>query len=138
MHPNDLKRLAIATLAATALIALRPGVARADQRIACPVLATQLDTAEPIIGPVNGPAPWGELHSDDKTLKDGTFVQEYYLSGGVTTQLEKWIICKYADDTYKALKLPTETKKCSVAFKSTGADPATKKPRYRVDITCSP
>jgi len=136
MHPNDLKRLAVAALAATALVALRPGMAKAEQHVACPVLAVQLDTAAPILGPVNGPYPWAELHSEAKTKKDGTFVQEYDLTGGVAPQLEKWMICYYVDAKHQAVKLPTATKKCSIASKPDGTDPVTKKPKYRLDITC--
>jgi hypothetical protein len=138
MHPHDLKRLAIiAAMAVTALITLRPGMAKAGQPIACPVQAVKLDTAAPILGPVNGPYPWGELHSEATTKKDGTFVQEYDLAGGVATQMEKWMICHYVDGTYQAVKLPTATKQCRVASKPDGVDPVTRKPKYRVDITCS-
>lgn len=135
MHPNDLKRLVVAALAVVALVALRPGIAKAEQHVACPVLVVQLDTAAPILGPVDGPYPWGELHSEAKTKKDGTFVQEYDL-GGVAPQVEKWMICHYVDATYQAVRLPTATRTCSIASKRAGIDPVTKKPKYRVGITC--
>lgn len=136
MHPNDLKRLAVAALSAVALVALQPGIAKAEQHVACPVLAVQLDTAAPILGPVNGPYPWAELHSETKTEKDGTFIREYDLTGGVATQSEKWMICYYVDATHQAVKLPTATKKCSIAFQPDGTVPSTRKPKYRVDIIC--
>lgn len=137
MRPNDLKRTVVAALALTAFGALRPGIARADQHIVCPALTVQFDTAAPILGPVQGPEPWGELHGESVKKKDGTFVNRYDLTGGVAPQLEKWLICYYQDGSHQAIKLPTATKECGVHSKRDGIDPATKKPRYRVlDITC--
>jgi hypothetical protein len=141
MHPNDLKRAVVAAMALTALGALRMGIAKAEQRIVCPVAAVQLDTAAPILGPVDGPEPWGELHGESLKKKDGTFVNRYDLVGGVggvAPQLEKWLICYYRDGSHQPIRLPTATKECCVRSKRDGINPATKKPRYGVlDITCN-
>jgi hypothetical protein len=140
MHRNDLKRAVGAALALTTLGALHPGMAMADQRIVCPVAAVQLDTAAPILGPLQGPDPWGELHGESVKKNDGTFVNKFDLAGGVggvAPQLEKWLICYYQDGSHQAIKLATSTKECDVWSKRDGVDPTTKKPRYRVfDITC--
>jgi hypothetical protein len=136
MHPNDIK-LAMAVAAVTVFGALRPGIARADQHIVCPVLAVQLEAAAPILGPINGPEPWGELHSEVVKKKGGALVNKYNLTGGVAPQLEKWMICYYRDGSHKAVKLPTKTKECGVTNKREGADPVTKETIYRVfDISC--
>lgn len=137
MHPNDVKRIVAAALAVAACAALLPGIAKADRHIVCPVLAVQLDTAAPILGPVNGPVPWGELHGESVKKKDGTFLNRYDLTGGIAPQLEKWLICYYQDGSYQPVKLPTATKECRITSTRNGTDPATKMPFYRVsDITC--
>lgn len=136
MRPNDIK-FAFAILSTTAFGAL-PGLAVADQHIMCPVSTVQLEAAAPILGPVNGPEPWGELHGESVKKKDGTFVNRYDLTGGVAPQLEKWLICHYQDGGHRAIKLPNQTKECSVRTKQNGTDPATRQSRYRVlDIACS-
>ncbi len=135
-HPGDMKRLtAAATI--TVLLALRPASAKAEQHIVCPASASQLDGAEPIFGPLD--APWGELHEAESIRrKDGAYVIRYDLTGGEAPRLEKWLMCRYRDDSHRAVKLPVTTKTCRVTTRQDGAvDPATKRPYYRVlDITC--
>jgi hypothetical protein len=137
MNANGLKRIVAGALALTSCGAAHPALAKADQNIVCPVQKVQLDTVAPILGPVQGPEPWGELHGESVKKKDGTFVNRYDLTGGVAPQLEKWLICYYQDGSYKPVKLSKATKECGVHSKRDGVDPATKKPLYRVvDIIC--
>jgi hypothetical protein len=139
MHPADIKRIAIATLAAASLCALRPCVARAEQHIACPVSSLPLQAAEAIFVYGSLQEPWGELKDPERVeRKDGSVINKYPLPnerGPVVP--DKWIICYYDDRTYQAVKLPTATKECAVTSKREKIDPATKRPHYRVsDITC--
>ncbi|HEV7815780.1 MAG TPA: hypothetical protein VGP06_11860 [Janthinobacterium sp.] len=57
MHPSDMKLVAAAGLTVAVFCALRPGIARAEQRIVCPVSTLPLEAAAPILGPVEGPLP---------------------------------------------------------------------------------
>jgi hypothetical protein len=135
-HPSDIKRF---TAAATAIVVLtvRPASATAEQHVVCPASASRLDSAEPVLGPLD--APWGELHEAESVRrKDGAYVIRYDLTGGEAPRSEKWLICHYRDDSHRAVKLPVATTTCRVTTRQDGAvDPATKRPYYRVlDITC--
>jgi hypothetical protein len=135
-HSSNIKRFTSAA-AAIVVLALRPASANAEQHIVCPASASQLTGAEPVFGPLD--APWGELHeAESSRRKDGAYVIRYDLTGGDAPQLEKWLICRYRDDSHRAVRLPVTTKTCRVTSRQDGAvDPATKRPYYRVlDITC--
>jgi len=110
----------------------------AGQQVRCPPSATALQGAAPILGPVTGSVPWGELHSTTVKEKDGAFINKYDLTGGDAPQLEKWMICYYRDGTHKAVKLPIGTRYCRVTARRATGDPATREPIYGVSkITCS-
>ncbi len=135
-HSSDINRFTAAAAIAV-LLALRPSSANAEQHVACPASASLLDGAEPVLGPLD--APWGELHEAESIRrKDGAYVNRYDLTGGVAPRSEKWLICRYRDDSHRAIKLPVTTKACTVTTRQDGAvDPATKRPYYRVlDISC--
>ena len=135
-HPRDIQRLTAAA-AMTVLLALRPASANAEQHIVCPASASPLDGAEPILGPLE--APWGELHEAESVRrKDGAYVIRYDLTGGEAPRSEKWLICRYRDDSHRAVKLPVTTTACTVTTRLDGAvDSLTKRPYYRVlDIRC--
>lgn len=139
MHPTDIKRIAIAALAAVSFCIMRPGVARAEQHFVCPVSSFPLQAAEAIFVYGSLQEPWGELKDPEQVKKkDGAVINKYPLPnepGPVVP--DKWIICHYEDRTYQTVKLPVETKECAVTSKRERPDPATRKPRYRVlDITC--
>jgi hypothetical protein len=139
MRLTDLKPLALATLVAGSFCILRPGVARAEHHPVCPVSNHPLLAAEAIFVYGSLQEPWGELKDPEQVKKkDGVVISKYPLPnkpGPVVP--DKWIVCHYEDRTYQTLKLPVETKECTVTSKRERPDPATRKPRYRVlDITC--
>ena len=109
-----------------------------EQHIACPQAAASLVAAAPIIGPVDGPEPWSELHGElALTDEDGSLINRYDMSQGDSPTLEKWMICHYRDGTYKAVKLPIATRECGVTTKLFRADAANKMPTNRVvRISC--
>jgi len=135
-HSSDIKRSA-AIVMAVALLASRPAMATAEQRIVCPASAARLDGAEPILGPLD--APWGELHEAESIKrKDGVYIVRYDLTGGAAPQSEKWLICRYRDGSHRAIKLVATTTECRVtARQDETVDPLTKRPYYRVlNIAC--
>ena len=129
-------RLGITVMSATFLAAL-PGTVNADRHVACPSSAAQLASAEPILGEPR--TPWGELHEAESVrTKDGGYALRYDLTGGDAPQLEKCLICRYRDQSSKAIKLPTTTKECTVTTKPAGGfNAAARRPYYEVvDIFC--
>lgn len=129
-------RLGITVMSATCLAVL-PGTVKADQHVVCPSSATQLTSAEPTLGGLRTPS--GELHEAESTrTKDGGYALRYDLTGGDAPELEKWLICRYRDQSNKAIKLPTTTKECIVTTKAAGGfNSATRRPYYQVlDILC--
>jgi hypothetical protein len=145
MHPNDIKRLAVAALAVAAVCVLRPGFARAEQRIVCPpqVDARQITVASPAgwrglyrpksrallsdarvwIGPLDD-VP-GELIGETVKGKNGVTINRFPAldlapvdSDGVRTPQEKWMVCAYGDGgIVQAVKLPENTKQCDVIYR---------------------
>ncbi|WP_307721762.1 STY0301 family protein [Massilia horti] len=141
------------------LCVLFSGVARAGQRIACPMMVDvrQVTVESPagwtgIYGP-SGTRPllgaeaifttgslrdsWGELRDPPTVKKKGGAVIETKYPLPPERELGKWIICHYGESLYQAMKLPTATKECAVTYNREYTDSASKKPVYRVaDITC--
>lgn len=132
-HSIDNIRLVATALGATCFCSF-PSAAKADQRIVCPSSAARLTGAAPILGRLQ--EPWGELREAESTKnKDGSYVIRYDLTGGDTSQLEKWLICYYRDDSYKAIPLPTLTRECRIKTREDGpANPATN--RRVLDVNC--
>lgn len=116
-----------AEIAAFVLAALSCAPVSADQRIACPPSTAPLESAAPVLGPPQDPP--GELREVETVRrKDGTYVAHYDLSGGVAGQLEKRLICRYRDQSTKAVKLPMATKECRIT---------TMPPRHHlVEVAC--
>jgi hypothetical protein len=116
MHPTDIKRLAVATLAITALTMLRPGMARAEQNITCPAASHPLQAAEAIFVYGTLRDAWGQLKDPEVvTGKDGTIVTKYPLPE--EPRIGKWVICHYTDGSYKPVKLVPATRACEVRYK---------------------
>jgi hypothetical protein len=155
MYPNNIKGMTLAALVVAAFSAMRPGIARADQHIVCPmsVQSHQVRVDSPagwtgIYGPdgtlplrgaeaifVYGSLsePWGEL-KDPPTVKKGKALITSY---PLPPEPDKWIICDYGDHIYQAMRLPATTKECSVTTTLEYTDSSTRKPVYRVsDIAC--
>jgi hypothetical protein len=115
MHPN-IKRVAVATLAVTALAALHPVLARAEQHITCPAASRPLQAAEAIFVYGSLQEPWGQLKDPEVvTGKDGAVTTKYPLPD--EPLIGKWIICHYIDGSYKPVKLLPATKGCEVRYK---------------------
>ena len=136
IHPIATIRLAATALGA-ACFWLTPSVVKADQRIVCPSSAKPLTSAAPILGPLQ--QPWGELQEAESTKsKDGSYVIRYDLTGGDAPQLEKWLICRYQDASYKAIQLSAATRECRIRTKEDGpANPTINRHHYRVlDVSC--
>jgi hypothetical protein len=155
MNPSDMKWVAAASLGLALICALKPGAARAEQRIVCPMMVESrhisVDAPDGWTGiyghggtlPLRGAEaifvygslrePWGQL-KDPPTVKKGKAIITRY---PLPPEPDKWLICDYGDLIYQAMKLPTATKECSVTANREYVDSSTGKPVYRVsDITC--
>jgi hypothetical protein len=166
IHPNDLKRMAVAALSVVTFCVLHPGIVRAEQHIVCPpqVNASQITVTSPAgwrglyrpksrsllssarvwIGPLNeGP---GELIGETVKGKNGVTINRFPAldvvpidSGGVPAPQDKWMVCAYGDEgIVQAMKLPDDTKQCDVVYRRV-EDPL--EPRRKLievlsDITC--
>lgn len=139
MRASDIKHHAGVAALACLVGFLYAGPIKAQPQIVCPSSATELVAAAPILGPLNGPEPWSELHGESLPKNsDGSLVNRYDLDEGDSPGLEKWLICHYRDGSYKAVKLPISIKECRIANKFSENSQATDAPPLQVlNISCN-
>lgn len=128
------RRLLIASIGGA--LTLCEGSVLAQSTFECPKARAQLRSAEPIIGQLEEPR--GELHESDLTAKKGGLYElRFNLARTTDTQLEKWLVCHYQDDSEQVVKLLPTTKECIIVSKNQGVDPQTKATHYRIlSVTC--
>jgi hypothetical protein len=156
IHPSDLQRIALTASVGVVYCLLCPGIARAEQHIACPqsVDSRQVRVDSPdgwtgIYGPggtlkLRGAGAifvvsslrdsWGEL-KDPPTRKKG---KETIVTYPLPSEVDKYVICDYGNLVYLAMKLPEATKQCEVVSRR-AQDPL--EPRRKLidvipDIVC--
>lgn len=160
MHPNDIKRIAIAaTVAVVAAFAMRPGVAKAEQHVVCPMMVDSKHVSvdapigwQGIYGPTGVRTlegaqaiftttdslrdAWGELRDPPTARQKGGAVIQVTYPLPDKPEFTKWVICHYGESVYQALKLAPATTACTVTSRRE-IDPHTKKPIYRVvSVSC--
>ena len=151
MNGRALTFIPLMLLSVGCLSGQRASAAGMPQHIVCPSLLspsqvtvkaadgwTALYLPGMSLPPVDARAWWGRLEDhgvmigETEKRKDGSYVTHFSLAEAQPDLplVEKWMVCDYGNDLYQALRLPEETRECSVAFKRNGKDVATGKPRY--------
>lgn len=134
-------------------LAVSCGAVQAEQRIACPaeVTSSQMSVRAPAgwtgfyapdiklrlqgAGAMLGPLKLMGVLQGEVTQKGEAVVHRFDMTGGVSDQLEKWMVCTYKGNVYQAFKLPMATRACTVTYRR-DADPKADPPYAVGSILC--